>query len=223
MSRSIILVVSTILVSSAVAYGQSLPYLDDTRSNVRHQLGVRGGLNFTKVRFNPTVEQNYTQGILFGVAYGFMSTKAAGVVVELLYAQYGWDEKFDDESQHYQRTMSYIEMPILSNFIIGRRKGHLKFNFGPRFAYLLNESEETNIQGSDTPYYYGRPIEDNIELGLTFGAGYSRVLSAGEIEFDIRYSMTFSNMFETPDDLELLYSQNVGISVSLVYWLPNKS
>ena len=186
---------------------------------VTHQFGVKGGLNSSTLNVKPSIQQESTLGMVLGVAYVYMPSKAAGVVVEALFAQYGWTEKFDDPSMKYGRTMNYIDLPVMSNFIIGSGKGHGKINFGPRVSLLLSESEETNIQGSQERYYYGRPIEDNLEMGLTFGGGYSRILPIGEVQFDIRLAVTFSNLWEAPDDLEVVTTQNQGVAFTLTYWI----
>ncbi len=195
---------------------------DDLRKDVKHQFGIKGGINYSSVLFKPGVSQELKPGIILGVTYNFMAQPAAGVLIEFLYAQYGWIETFHDPELYYNRSMNYLEMPLLSNFVFGKRKTHVKFQLGPRFSYLLNEEENTNIPEDEERIYYGKEIDDKFEIGLAFGGSFSHLFSFGELQLDARFNATLSNLFDATADFELQNSKNQAIALSVYYWFDAK-
>jgi len=189
----------------------------DSRTQIKHQFGIKGGINYSSVNFKPTVSQELQPGILLGLVYNYQAQALAGIQIEFLYAQYGWTEAFRDEAKFYSRSMNYLEMPFLTNVIIGKKKTHLKLNIGPKFAYLLNETEETNLPEEERPYY-GVPVTDDFEIGVAVGAAISHLFSFGEIQFDARFNSTLSNLFDPSKDFDLQNSKNQSIAVSIYYW-----
>ncbi len=193
----------------------------DSRTLIKHQFGIKGGINYSSVNFKPTVSQELQPGILLGLVYNYQAQTLAGIQIEFLYAQYGWTETFHDPAEFYSRTMNYLEMPFLTNIMIGKKKSHLKLNIGPRFTYLLNEAEETNLPADERPYY-GVPITDDFEIGVAIGMAISHLFSFGEIQFDARFNSTLSNLFDPTRDFELQNSKNQSIALSLYYWFDAK-
>jgi len=194
----------------------------DLRKNVKHQFAVKGGINSSSVNFKPGVPQNPTYGIVLGGSYSYMAEPAAGVLIELLYVQSGWDELSLTPELYYRRSLNYLELPILSNFVIGRKEYHLKFQLGPKISYLLNDEESTSIPEDQWRYYYGKEIEDRLELGLAVGGSFSRIFSFGEIQIDGRYNTNFSNLWRATEDFVLINSQVKGFSLTLYYWFDAK-
>jgi len=211
------LLLSILIFNSLVASGQVV----DSRTLVLHQFGVKGGINYSSVVFNPSVSQELKPGLLLGVVYNYHAQPAAGIQIEFLYAQYGWVETFSDQSIYYNRSLNYLEMPFLSNIILGKKKTHGKLLLGPRIAYLLNDVEDTNVQG-DGRLYYGIEIPDKFEIGLAIGAAVSHLFSFGELQLDARFNATLSNLFDPTRDLELINSKNQSIAVSIYYWFDAK-
>ncbi len=193
----------------------------DSRSLIRHQFGIKGGINYSSVVFKPTVSQELKPGFLLGGVYNYQAQKAAGIQIEFLYAQYGWVETFGDPDAYYNRTLNYLEMPLLSNFVIGKKKTHLKLLLGTRFAYLLSDTEDTNIT-DDERVYYGLSIPDNFEIGIAFGGAISHLFPFGELQIDARFNATLSNLFDPTNDLELQNSKNQSIALSVYYWFDAK-
>lgn len=194
----------------------------DLRKEVKHQFAIKGGQNSSWINFKPTVPQNPTKGIILGVSYSYMAQGPAGILLELLYTQSGWDETSETPDLYYSRSLTYLELPVLSNFVIGKKRNHLKLQLGPKIAYLLNESERTNVDTAQARYYYGREVEDTIELGLAFGASVSHLFSFGEMQVDIRFNSSLSNLWRATDDFELKNSQTQGLALTLYYWFDAK-
>ncbi len=212
-----IVLVSAILCSGYSVFSQEV----DSRSLIRHQFGIKGGLNYSSVVFKPTVSQELKPGILLGGVYNYQAQKAAGIQIEFLYAQYGWEETFSEDTTYYNRTLNYLEMPFMSNIVIGKKKTHAKFLLGCRFAYLLSDSEDTNIT-DDGPVYYGLTIQDNVEIGVAVGGAISHLFPFGELQMEARFNTTLSNLFDPTADFELQNSKNQSIALSVYYWFDAK-
>ena len=194
----------------------------DLRKEVKHQFAIKGGQNSSWINFKPTVPQNPTKGIILGVSYSYMAQGPAGILLELLYTQSGWDETSETPDLYYSRSLTYLEIPVLSNFVIGKKRNHFKLQLGPKIAFLLDENERTNVDTAQARYYYGRDVEDTIELGLAFGASVSHLFSFGEIQVDIRFNSSLSNLWRATDDFEIKNTQTQGLALTLYYWFDAK-
>jgi len=194
----------------------------DLRKEVKHQFAVKGGQNSSWINFVPAVPQNATKGFIFGFSYSYMAQSPAGILIELLYTQSGWDETSETPDLYYSRSLTYLEIPVLSNFVIGKKRNHFKLQLGPKIAFLLDENERTNVDTAQARYYYGRDVEDTIELGLAFGASVSHLFSFGEIQVDIRYNSSLSNLWRATDDFEIKNTQTQGLALTLYYWFDAK-
>jgi len=192
----------------------------DSRKEFQHFLGVKGGVNFSWLRLepNPGIVLEMNVEPMVGISYLFMSQYFAGILVEAEFIRYGWSESFLDPQNSYSRKLTYLEIPVLSNFVLGRKKTHLKIQMGVRIAFLLNDIETINVDPLIERFYYGLEVEDRIELGLALGGGISHKFGFGELQIDARYNASFSNLWEASDDLSRIYSQNQGMTLSFYYW-----
>jgi hypothetical protein len=146
-----------------------------------------------------------------------------GILIEVQYIKYGWEEVFLDTLNSYSRELSYLEFPVLTNFVVGKKNTHLKFQAGVKLAVLLDDIENSEMEESALQYYNGLAINDPFELGMAFGISLSQILPIGEFQIDARYNLTLSNLFDPADELRtLLYSQNQGLTLSIYYWIKVK-
>jgi len=205
-----------------VLIGQSMAQESDSRKGFNHVLGVKVGQNYSWVNLEPSVNQTALTGPVIGISYLYMSQYFGGILIEAQYIQYGWEEVFIDNANSYSRELSYLELPILANLVIGRKKTHLKFQAGFKIDYLLDDKENSNLSEDQIQYYNGLEIDDAFELGLAFGTSISRVFSFGELQIDGRYNAGLSNLFDPTEDLSLLYSQNQALTFSVSYWFKVK-
>lgn len=190
----------------------------DTRKGIHHMLGVKGGMNISWLNLDPRVNQKITVAPLFGLSYIYFPQHFGGLMLEAQYIKYGWTEDFLDSLSSYSREISYLEFPVLTNFVIGKKNTHLKFQLGVKVDVLLNEKENMDVPENRQRLYYGQKIEDLFELGLAFGTSLSRKFTFGEFQIDLRFNHSLSNLFESTEDLSLIYSQNQAISFAVYYW-----
>ena len=112
----------------------------------------------SSVKFTPKVSQSQLGGINAGLSARYVCEKyfntICSVYGEINYSQMGWKEDILDVNdqpvinsttglpEEYQRTISYIQVPVMAHLAWGReRKGVAFFvNLGPQFGYCLSET-----------------------------------------------------------------------------------
>ena len=104
-------------------------------------VGVNGGYMLSKVSFTPDVPQNMLGGMTAGLTFRYNCEKyfksLCAIVAEVNIAQTGWKEKIEgmenqplyyaddpDNALHYERKITYLQIPIFARLGWGReRKG----------------------------------------------------------------------------------------------------
>ena len=117
------------------------------------KVGIKQGIVFSQVNFDPPVTQNLTLGYTGGLAIQYISETHAGIQAEFNYSQRGWTEKLDS-SNSYKRTLNYFEVPVLSHFIYTQKKTTFFLNLGPAISFYSSGRETFHLthQGDTLPY-----------------------------------------------------------------------
>lgn len=164
-------------------------YSGDSQSSY----GLRLGLNFSNVYDIPP-DYDWKTGFVFGFFMDYQVNRYLSVQPEILYSMKGYEadiEYRDMEGNPFyypigDRDLSYLEIPILMKFNI--RPGQLTrtyFSVGPYLAFLLDA--EIDDRYSNIDYQFDDYIED-VDYGLSFGAGMEFPLEHGYINTDFRFS-----------------------------------
>ena len=90
-------------------------------------IGVKGGVDFSRVFFNPSVDQKMKMGMSGGFMFRYIEENHFGLIAELNFVQRGWEEDFEDAPYNYSRTLNYLELPVMAHIFFGRR-GKFFFN-----------------------------------------------------------------------------------------------
>jgi hypothetical protein len=185
-------------------------------------IGMRHGINFSKIIFEPPVSQDLNMGYNGGLVIKYMSETHAGIQAEFNYSERGWTEKFDT-TMSYKRKLNYFEVPILSHFTIGKNRTKVIINAGPNLSYFLSDKEDFKLlQAGDTLSYYMRPIDRKFELGLVGGIGMVQETGIGDFQLEFRFHYGLQNIFFANKVSNLDKSQNQLYSVSLSYFFLKK-
>lgn len=195
-------------------------------------IGVNAGLNMSSVSFEPSIKQNKQNGMAFGATARYMSEKyfkmMCGIQAELNYSQRGWNEKIEDGSNDtYNRTMNYLEIPLLAHLAFGKdsqEKG-MKFfiNMGPQIAFFLNETE--NMSEKWNPDYrpngvtqqYGKMVENKFDYGILGGAGLELSTGIGHFLLEGRYYYGLSDFYKSTKKDDFGRSGHSYLGVRLTY------
>ena len=112
----------------------------------------------------PTVSQTFHGGLTGGLSYRYVCEKyfksICSIYGEINYAQIGWKEEILDIEdkpvinqetgleEQFQKTLSYIQFPIMARLAWGReRKGfNFFFQVGPQFGLYLSEKVKSNFE-----------------------------------------------------------------------------
>lgn len=191
-------------------------------------VGFNGGYVLSSVGFIPKVPQSQHAGLTGGLTVRYTSEKyfnsICAIVGEVNFAQIGWKENIltpKDEpvinpatglAEAYQRTMTYVQVPVFARLGWGRERKGFQFFFqaGPQIGYLLSESTDANFDlkspnvddrtsivsseyvnseglqlGSGM---YFMPAENKLDYGIAAGGGVELSLhKAGHLQLEARY------------------------------------
>lgn len=167
--------------------------------------GVRAGFGSFGANFEPpslTRNQVPLYEPSFGIVGIFNDKSNAGVQVEVNYATKGWRERDkDDHTMEYKRELTYLEIPVMTHFEIGRSWFRVYGLIGPYVAFKQKDKETINNYDS---YIYFSPnkLYDQTVRDIDFG---NKVALGFRINFGTRFSLFTDVRY----DLELAGGQNI--------------
>ncbi len=162
-------------------------------------VGVKGGVDFSRIFFNPSVTQKMAMGAVAGLQVKYVEETHFGLVAELNFEQRGWKEDFEETSYSYQRTVNYIQIPVMAHIYFGNR-GQFFFNAGPEIGFKIGESTSTNFDVANIASLPDMPskklntdemfmdADQKIDYGISVGLG-------GEFFVNPRHSVLLEARF----------------------------
>ncbi|RNC65238.1 PorT family protein [Proteiniphilum sp. X52] len=198
-------------------------------------IGAGGGPLFSKVDFVPAVPSGFKQGIFGGVSAKYISEKNLGIVVEVNYAQRGWEEEFDPASDFsYSRTLNYVEMPFMTHIYAGK-KARFILNLGPQISLLVGHSQKMsqaladdlearraeNPERSIGMQYEGIYPLKPIDYGLVGGIGMELKTGIGNFDLEGRYYFGLGDIFTNRRTEDAYFSRSASrvIEAKLTYYI----
>ena len=187
-------------------------------------VGVNGGYMLSKVSFTPDVPQNMLGGMTAGLTFRYNCEKyfksLCAIVAEVNIAQTGWKEKIEgmqnqplyyaddpDNALHYERKITYLQIPIFARLGWGRERKGLQgfFQVGPQIAFMLSEKTTTNVvpgyapteaRASNIVNQETMPVEKKFDYGIAGGAGIEFSMpKVGHFLLEGRYYYGLGNIF----------------------------
>ena len=222
------------MVASLLPFSRISAQVGEHRSELA--VGVNGGAVLSSVSFVPKVPQSQHAGMTGGFSVRYTSEKyfnsICAIVGEVNYSRVGWKESIlteDDEpviawdsdvAEAYQRTLTYLQVPVLARLGWGRERRGMQFFFqaGPQFGYLLSEATDANFDLHDPNIYdrvsivssdyttdegvqvgsgmYFMPVEHKFDYGIAAGLGleYSHP-RLGHFLLEGRYYYGLGNLY----------------------------
>jgi len=185
-------------------------------------IGIKQGINGSRVNFKPTIDQNITFGYLGGLIFKHISEKNAGIQIELNYSQQGWTEKLDSTNSYFKQ-LNNINLPFMSHFEIGKGKTKILINFGPTLSYLLSEKENIKIDSvQDERIYYGKLVDNRFEYGLSFGIGIVKNTKIGSFQIEGRFNQSLVDIFKQTTEPSISSSKIQTVELSISYLIDFK-
>lgn len=206
----------------------SFSTLAQNRFPREHSIGITGGINLSKMTFRPTVIQDFKMGKTMGISYRYIEEKYFGIQAELLYTQRGWKDRLEEYPElQFERTLNYIELPILSHIFFGNDRFRVFFNLGPKFGLFLNDSKSTNIntpvEGVETAHQT-MEISTKFDYGVTGGGGVELRFGRNSVLVECRYYFGLGDIYpnEKKDVFEASSNQNIAVTATYFFHLKRK-
>lgn len=223
--RKLLLLIFVIL--TITGYSQEISYRETT-------IGINQACNLSNVSFEPQIVQYPLIGYSGGISFTHKAHPNAGILIELNFTQKGWKEKWltpdalrdsinidVDTINSYQRRISYIEMPFLSNFTLGKSNSKVVINFGPALTSIISDNESIDIAhqlGDST--HYGAKIDHKLGYSICFGLGFIQETNFGNFQLEARVNRSLTKLFDRKLlDASYGYMQMVAIRVTYSYKL----
>lgn len=222
--RRILLIIILLAACSGAAMAQTL-----YRSHVH--VGGHAGVSLSQQSFNPSIEQKFHQGLIFGAAFRYAEERHVGLMAEVNLEQRGWVEKFDETPQFkYSRTLTYVELPIMTHIFFGGRKVKCFFNLGPQLCYMLSDNIDSNFDYKNiasipdfprqnrTTEQMGMDIKTRFDYGICAGVGMELIIKKRHsVMLEGRYYYGLGNIYSASKKDYFNASRGNSITVSLAY------
>ncbi len=200
------------------------------RFPTEHSIGITGGVNLCKVSLQPDIVQDSKMGETFGFVYRYIEEKYFGIQAELLFAQRGWKDRLEDfPNYHFERSYSYLELPIMSHIFFGNNRVRGFVNLGPSISYYLgNDKIKTNIiSGEEVAFettHHGLEITNRFDYGIIGGAGLELRFGKNTVLIEGRYYFGLGDMFpnEKRDYFESSANQYISIKTAYLFRVGGK-
>lgn len=179
--------------------------------------------------FSPSVRQKMTYGATAGVSFRWAEERHVGIKAELNFAQRGWAEDFEDSELRYSRTLSYIELPVMTHIFFGSRRVNFFFNLGPQIGYMISNSISANFDYANPSSVAGFPanrqtvqmameVKNRFDYGITAGGGLEFYVNPyNSVYLEARYYYGLGNIYPSTKKDHFAASRTSMIAVTLGY------
>ncbi len=196
-------------------------------------IGVQGGVNVASMQaqYRPEFVVRSIKSIetfQVGLVGRYVSKDRMGLQIEFNMSNKGWRDINDTSDVQYKRVMRYYEVPLLTQFVVGKKKFRIVLEGGAYVAYATSSTEEfkdlTSGQIQQTRDFQFRDELDNRwDYGLMARAGFQYNLAFGTIEAKAFYSYGYGNLFmDKSRALEITQNRVYGVHVAYLYFFRPK-
>lgn len=210
-------------VCSGLGYSQ-------THYNSNVAIGVHGGIDVSKVFFNPGVPQIWPVGGTAGFGFRYIEQNHFGLIAELNWSQRGWKEDFEDAPYNYKRTINYLEIPVMAHIYFGRR-GRFYVNAGPQIGFMVGESTSSNFDVNKietlpdfpiknrTNMQMTLPVNQKVDFGITAGLGGEfNINRENSLSIEARFYYGLGNVLKSGRSEVFRSSNQMSIAATVGYW-----
>lgn len=221
MKRLFFILLATIAFIGAKAQTHYVPHV---------WIGGHAGFTMSEMSFSPSVQQAMTNGITAGASFRFAEERHVGLIAELNISQRGWKEDFEEAPFSYSRTLTYIELPILTHIFFGSQKFKGFVNLGPVLGYMIGDNISSDFDYTNPTQVPNFPlanrsteqmameIKNKFDYGITAGIGCEfRVKRRHAFSLEARYYFGLGNIYSSSKKDTFSASRGTSISVSLGY------
>lgn len=208
----------------------SLSAIAQTHYKSHVHVGGHAGMTLSQMDFVPKTKGSFKPGITMGASFRYAEERHVGLLAELNLTQKGWKEDFEGAPLKYERTLTYIELPVMTHIFFGSPKFKGFFNVGPQINYMISSSISSNFDynnPSAVPEFPAGyrvndqmylPVKNKFDYGICAGAGAELILKHRHcIQAEVRFYYGLGNIY--PDNKRDVFSasRNLCLSVTLGY------
>lgn len=194
-------------------------------------VGGKAGATLSMMSFSPKVTQGLLPGFMAGVTMRYTEEKLFGLIVELNLEQRGWSEKYDPGYDfHYTRTLTYLQLPLLTHIRFGSERVKAFVNIGPEIGFMLGSSVNANFDWKNLSAVPGYPggyrtsqqlameISNRFDYGISAGIGMELILrKRHSLMLEGRYYYGLGNIFPASKKDYFSASRGMSIEISAAY------
>lgn len=174
-------------------------------------IGGSAGMVMNRVSFTPVIKQAWKNGPTLGMTARYTCEKYFNMLcafqAELNYSQAGWREVIDTSADTYERTVHYLQLPLLAHLGFGRERGGAKgyLVLGPQLGYSVGDTQKRGGEWSEqtlalrrngVTQQYDLPVQQRFEYGITGGIGLDLSTRSGHhFLVEGRYFYGLSDIF----------------------------
>lgn len=186
------------------------------------EFGVKGGVNFSQIAYPIPINLYPHIGNTFGIAFKHVEERFLGIQLELNYTEKGSFEKeiFEngDINLMHKRTMTYVEIPILSHFNFDFKHFALFINIGPYIALLQDYNIDSMFNSSSPQDYQLMSASPYlIDNGLMIGTGFNIPTSIGTIQLEGRFMNGLLDLYNLNNNDLFMSAIHQGTQISASY------
>lgn len=194
-------------------------------------IGGRAGLSMGEMSFSPSVKQNWVMGSQGAFTFRYSEEKIFGLIAELGWVQRGWKENFEEAPFSYSRTLTYLQLPILTHIYFGTRRFKGFVNLGPQVSYMIAENISSDFDYHNPAAVPGfpvrnrmteqmsTPVKNKFDYGICASVGCEfYVQPKHSIMVEGRYYFGLGNIFPSSKADTFSASRAMSIEISLGYY-----
>ena len=195
------------VVALTIATAHSAVAIDFSSHNI--SVGVKGGASLSRVNFQSSVPQKMLPGMVLGASFRYIEEKHFGIIAEVNLEQRGWKEDFKPlEGYSYSRSLTYVQVPLLTHIYFGSDKARFFFNAGP-------EIFETNFRKIEQ---FTLPVHRKFDYGISAGLGLEvNVAPKHSINLEGRFYYGLNDVFRNHKTDPFQGSSCMSIMITLGY------
>ena len=194
-------------------------------------IGGKAGATFSKVNFNPSVQQSMLPGMTAGVMCRYIEEKHFGLIAELNLTQRGWKEAYEDADYNYSHRFTYLELPIMTHIFFGNQRVKGFFNLGPELNVMLGDGISSNYDYKNAAgmEYFNQntrhleqltmKVNNRLDYGICGGAGMELNLNAkNSLLLEGRFYYGLTDVFPSHKTDVFSSSNSMTVMVTLGYF-----
>lgn len=192
-------------------------------------IGGRAGATLSRMSFSPAVKQSWALGSTGAVTFRYSEEKLFGLIAELGWAQRGWKENYEEHPFDYTRSITYVNLPILTHIYFGSRRFKCFINLGPEFGLYLSDKITANFDYKNpaaVPDYprnrrteqLSMPVTGKFDYGICASIGFEFYLQPRHsVALETRYYFGLGNIYPATKADIFGASRNMTIAATVAY------